>query len=226
MKQPIKAVMLPTEDKSYIYTLLGNQLPTVYLGDYDYSDGILRLNQHLYITVSQDVEPIKEGDWCIIYNEIGTNMLVQFNGGKYFHKFDSGNGYNTEEEVKGRVNKIIATTDPKLRTEKISYKIGTVIDRNPIPQLQQSFLKAFVESGGKEDWEVEYETKGHVLKWDRLKLDLDNCVILSAVEEKMIPLSEVKKLCKTSWQVGFNVGYNDETSPSHLTADDWIKENL
>jgi hypothetical protein len=29
---------------------------------------------------------------------------------------------------------------------------------------------------------------------------------------------------KSSFQVGFNVGYNDEESPSYLTFEEWIKE--
>lgn len=37
---------------------------------------------------------------------------------------------------------------------------------------------------------------------------------------------EVEKLCRDAWQVGFNVGQNDEVSPSYLTKENWIKENL
>lgn len=37
---------------------------------------------------------------------------------------------------------------------------------------------------------------------------------------------QVEQLCRDAWQVGYNVGYHDETSPSGLTADDWVKSNL
>ena len=33
-----------------------------------------------------------------------------------------------------------------------------------------------------------------------------------------------KEDMKSSFQVGFNVGYNDEESPSYLTFEEWIKE--
>ena len=74
---------------------------------------------------------------------------------------------------------------------------------NHLPNVQQSFLKAFVKSDGKEDWEVEmegnmcnckvYEESDGCFHCDytgidyyKLKLDSDNCVIITKKE----------KLCK------------------------------
>ena len=60
MKQPIKVVMLPT-DANYgaieIDSANSNKL-SVEAKNYHHKNP-----QHIYITVSQDVEPIKEGDW-------------------------------------------------------------------------------------------------------------------------------------------------------------------
>ena len=39
-------------------------------------------------------------------------------------------------------------------------------------------------------------------------------------QERSYSEEEVKK----AFQVGFNVGYNDETSPSYLTFDKWFNE--
>jgi hypothetical protein len=35
-----------------------------------------------------------------------------------------------------------------------------------------------------------------------------------------------RQLCKDAWQVGFNVGCHDDTLPSYLSADDWVKDNI
>jgi hypothetical protein len=48
------------------------------------------------------------------------------------------------------------------------------------------------------------------------------------IVEAMVEVSKQdlysKEDMKSSFQVGFNVGYNDEESPSYLTFEEWIKE--
>jgi peptide subunit release factor 1 (eRF1) len=39
-------------------------------------------------------------------------------------------------------------------------------------------------------------------------------------QEKMYSEEDLKR----AFQVGFNVGYNDEQSPSHLTFDEWFEK--
>lgn len=66
MKQPIKVVMLPTEDNSNLGLLDNSRLGYIpdmyYNSDWKFVDKNWK-RQHLYITVSQDVEMPKIGDW-------------------------------------------------------------------------------------------------------------------------------------------------------------------
>ena len=66
----------------------------------------------------------------------------------------------------------------------------------------------------------------------------DNCLLsILKINDKFntITIKEIKnsysrkeviELCESAWQVGFNVGYNEENSPSYVTANDWIIKNL
>ena len=99
MKQPVKVVMLPTEDKqSFIYKF---DLDTLYYNSTLTECSRRSQNQHLYIIVSQDAEPIKEDDWCISFNSgsNGEHLLFKAVKNIVYHK---------------TCRKIIATTDPKL----------------------------------------------------------------------------------------------------------------
>ena len=177
MKKELEVAMLPTEDRTSKIWFHNNTKKLLF-------DPIGVMNctsQHLYITVSQEVIGGKE----VYYIDKFTNKVTSSGGAEY--------GENQDV--------IIATTDPKLKTEKISYKIGTVIDRDPIPQLQQSFLKEFVANPDGE-WEVEYETKTLMKPADvyveevktKLKLNQDNTVNITSVEEKMYSLSDLERL--------------------------------
>jgi hypothetical protein len=155
MKQPIHEVMLPTEDASNIAINLsdGKFIYTPKTVKYPYQDIVQ--NQHIYITISQDVEPIKEGDWCI---DVVSN---------YIYKAGLAPKINEWENQR----KIIATTDPKLTKcsmcgmedgeHKLSCKTPSL--RTCIPQVSQTFLEEFVKNpNGK--WEVEcgkYCTNGY-----------------------------------------------------------------
>jgi hypothetical protein len=52
---------------------------------------------------------------------------------------------------------------------------------------------------------------------------IDRHVVAAMVEVAKQDLYS-KEDMKSSFQVGFNVGYNDEESPSYLTFEEWIKE--
>jgi hypothetical protein len=126
MNQKIQAVMLPTEDKSHIINdkLLGLQYNSIPL-----DNSLLYNPQHLYTTVSQDVEPIKEGDWVYnsFYNEV--------------YKFDKSIHFGTRSS---NYKKIIATTDPKLLKEHDDSVPIPRMKSTGIAKLQQSFLKTTV----------------------------------------------------------------------------------
>jgi hypothetical protein len=180
MKNKIEVVMLPTEDNSYI-ALAWNKLvcgtPRMFGKTRDY------IPQHLYITVSQDVEPIKEGDWYI-------DMFVT----------ESQRSVQTHTETRHLINhkkdyrfkfcrKIIATTDPKLLKEHDDTVPFPKMRSTGIAELQQQFLKEFVANpDGK--WEVEYEEVKDEMDISYFieipKLNQDNTVTITSVaEEKM-----------------------------------------
>jgi len=202
--------MLPTEDKTNIAIMRsGNRL--VFIKEpLDLNNGF----QHIYITVSDE---IKDGDWCIA---IDTNILFQVGlkdliGLKDFpfnyRKIISTNNRSVNRKKVYRVSKKGETLHQDVR--------GTYEWVNIIPNVSQDFIKAFVESNGKEDWYIEREpicckaytscnSNCRIEGWN-IKLDSNNCVILTAVEEKMYSRDELISL-----------------SEGRSVIVDWIRENL
>jgi|TARA_R110000851_G_scaffold56073_7_gene131248 hypothetical protein len=233
MKAPIKAVRLPTDDSE-----LGSALfNTVYMHSENKSLVIGYLNarstkhvpHHIYITIPQEVEDIKVGDWFINdtndYIGIGLCQLITNKDGWSCtlntpkvkgHYVAASIDYLQKEDV---YRKIIATDDPKLYRKKV-YRISDKGETLPqdergtyewvkhIPQPQQSFIEEFVANPDGE-WEVEYEiqvrantgisqyenwtTVSSLLAYgltgverkNILKLNQDNEVTITSVEEKM-----------------------------------------
>jgi hypothetical protein len=227
MKKTIKVVMLPTEDKS------GLQLAP---------DGSLRFttnntweSQHVYITVSQDVDPIKKGDWCITPIEEDIQYVIKAEGSNY----------------NNLCRKIIVTTDPNLKLKVIDYNArkqqkynpiteefsGKIIYKHlPIPQPQQSFLKEFVSNpDGK--WVVDYYADWDDLQYNefgkyapyKLKLNQDNTVNITSVKKKVYSKEEMYlSAANFIKQMSANVGNSDwhMKTTAKMIVDDWIKENL
>ena len=209
MKEPINAVILPTEDKSTVYKL-DNE--TLHIGDFAKCEegDKRRVNQHLYVTVSQDVEPIKDDDY-------------------YLCKDNKLRKCRTSYEKSGR--KIIATTDPKIYADYSTP--GTTF----VPEVQQSFLKEFV-ANPEGEWEVEYETKTLMKPADvyieevrtKLKLNQDNTVNITPVKEKMYSLEQMYlSAANVTHQIAANRGnseWNMKVTPK-MVVDNWLtKENL
>tara|TARA_R110000796_G_scaffold146955_2_gene263689 strand:- start:2182 stop:3072 length:891 start_codon:yes stop_codon:yes gene_type:complete len=187
-------VYLPTEDKTrvllntYIDPLKHKTHPIVKSGES--LDELLTYTlpqikqrgyqpQHLYATVSQEVEPIKEGDWVIYdeslnpHNEYEDKYVIKitkfsgifeepsgdFKGARFTHNYSS---FHTIIAYLEHCRVIIATTDTKLSTLKGDGTNVTKDGRNQIytveliPQLQQSFLKEFTTNPDGE-YELEYE---------------------------------------------------------------------
>tara|TARA_R110000782_G_scaffold42045_1_gene95874 strand:+ start:784 stop:1434 length:651 start_codon:yes stop_codon:yes gene_type:complete len=216
MKHKIKVVMLPTEDKTSL--IVNNHLATK--SNLEYRPDLLKASaiirsaityQYVYITVLQDREPIKEGDWFVDVNVGG------------LAKCDSED-IKTINVNTSPARKIIATTDPILTTESeldAYYRNGLGGAKN-IPQVQQSFLKEFVANPDGE-YEVEYNDGCKCYDND-IKLNQDNTVNITSVEEKMYSREDVVSLLnKLNEQLNIveEVQYNGE-----LTLEDWIKENL
>ena len=256
MKKPIKVVMLPTKDESPI----GYHFDIDKKGSIDYAPNFgfdlfdIKKNyqhkpQHIYITVSQDVEPIKKGDW-FFNSQINRVILAKV------------------DETIATSRKIIATDDPKLICPTCTRCNGTGnrssnepilgnclvcggrgILLNKIPQVQQSFLKEFVANPDRK-WEVEYESKyeygrylhnkpGYVYV-TKLKLNQDNTVNITSVKEKMYSREEVEILIKRAFSdfrqksksvqyiVGGGNPNSNGTKRKYIVTDvyKWIKDNL
>ena len=225
MKEPVKVVMLPTGEKSTVYKL-DNE--TLHIGEFAKckKEDTRRVNQYVYITISQEVEALEVGDW--FYNP-------QFN--VISHKNDVA--IKTHKGCR----KIITTDDPKL-LPVIDESDNMKTDNRYVglPQLQQSFIREFVVNPDGE-FEVEYE---QLCTEDRLKLNQENevnvtpvskcdCTYVQAcricgekkdldgdfwknlppVKEKMYSKSEVIQMI---WDLHNGVLNGDELK--------WIKENL
>jgi hypothetical protein len=236
MKHRIKVVMLPTEDTTLFVAKNNNkQTLLVIPRDNVHKNRLLMggnyVYKHTYATISQDVEPIKEDDWCI--NPKGFPEMFGY---------DFGAVYTKEEILKCR--KIIATTDPKLTLKSIPSKeyknVRDIV--NGVPQLQQSSIKEFVNNPDGE-FEVEYETmwknKGKnglqpfpdATTTDRritLKLNQDNTVNITCLKEKMYTIKEVTHLMKISITRGSHseAGIETENPFPCLCDNKWINKKL
>tara|TARA_R110000851_G_scaffold78000_1_gene172045 strand:+ start:829 stop:1434 length:606 start_codon:yes stop_codon:yes gene_type:complete len=201
MKHKVKVVMLPTGDiiknhvvkhfeEGALLTINDNLIGKVV-------DSQVQI-QHLYITVSQDVEPIKEGDW--FYNSFNDNQpKIQQRKGNWKQCFNQ--------------KKIIATTDPNLRINIGEKQSCGNYHSIPMAQLQQSFLKEFVANPDGE-WEAWYTNGG---KHSKPILE-DNTVIITSVEKKMYNIGEL--IPKFKLALNKSGLYNDKYTLN------WIKENL
>tara|TARA_R110000787_G_scaffold237222_1_gene343676 strand:+ start:48 stop:920 length:873 start_codon:yes stop_codon:yes gene_type:complete len=219
MKHKVKVVMLPTKYETpirkYHNRLVYHETPL------KVSNTKNAIFQHIYITVSQDVEPIKEGDWYIDDAKVLRKSIT-----------------NEEYYWGSRQNyvKIIATTDPKLiiqeknqcdgcnanlpledgiHKDKQTFGISCTkhIYNKQIPQLQQSFLEEFVDNPDVE-YEVEYSTfpigpNGNVIGTNsdypynglisnftikyKLKLTQNNTIFINSVEENVVKLKNTNK---------------------------------
>lgn len=128
MKNTVKVIMLPTEDKSNLINdkAIGLQYNSIPLNN------TLGYNpQHLYFTSDEE---IKEGDWCI--NEKYPNKPFK----------------NINLEKGQGVIKIIATTNTKL---VLSDKFTTY---DILPQIPQSFVEKYAKQGGIDEVELEHKS--------------------------------------------------------------------
>lgn len=219
MKAQVEIIILPTEDRTNIAIMRsGNKL--VYIKEsLDLNNGF----QHLYVTVSQDVEPIKSGDWYYYSNKDGTT------NGEYGIS-QLNNDYRKISEFNCR--KIIGSSDPNLNrlNELNAYYTNGFGGGVKIPQLSKSFLREFI-ANPKSKWEVEYDfyftDECERLEGDRdgeniqeeykLKVNTDNTINITAVKEKMYSREEVEELL---WKMG-----NDAVLDNYETKE-FIKNNL
>ena len=159
MKKKFKVHMLPTEKASpLVYNNIAKGLFHVggkgLLAEYRISDCT---NQHLYFTSDDE---IKEGDWCIEYDDIDCTWLSPYQPINKEWDMVSKANYCRK---RGTVRKIIATTDSSLTVPYLN-NLGNQIEVNGVnqikslPQIPEPFIEEFVETNGKIDevW-IEYK---------------------------------------------------------------------
>ena len=127
---------------------------------------------------------------------------------------------------------VLATTDTSLMIEGKLWKTTT-----NSPQPSQQFIEKYIESYNKVEvitdvlveYELHIEHNGRINNetkmYETLKINPDNTINIKLSKDSWNK-EEVIKLCKYAWQVGFNVGCNDELSPSYLTSDNFIETNI
>jgi len=177
--------LIPTEDPTRVYTY--GSLPHYRPHLEPPFNGIVMedINQHVHITVPQEVETIKKGDWfmnCNNYPQLANeNNVTALRDDEY---------------------KIIATTDPKIAWDGVDIKGykgslmgkslivlqlpyhkggGAYVLVSKISHLNPGFLKAYVDNPESE-WGIEY----HVNKENRdriLKMNPDRSVLINRINK-------------------------------------------
>ena len=235
-------IMLPTQEMTSLFTIPNDIVSAITKRKlYNYhkpqqGNGIDEINQNLYIVNDDKIEI---GDYVIKPN----NTL---------HQMTDKDLLVYIENESNSTKKVIATTDMSLQS-RCDEKCAKYECVCLLPQPSDSFIQKYIDSYNQNnvitDVLVEYnepELSGCLNYQEGIcKEPCDNAgwcpdnrnKISLKINDKFntITIKEIKnnynkeeviELCKESWQVGFNVGYNEENSPSYVTANDWITKNL
>jgi hypothetical protein len=236
MKKKITAVFLPTEDTVSIGAIFKCVKPVSEADKED--DLIINENtkvtksneyfqaQYVYVTVSQDVESIREGD----------NIIEETGLGYMPPNIATKENMAVKEHIR-RCRKIIATNDFKLlyskertergKLEQLPFSEGVHsanFKPTDIKQLQQSFLKELVANPNGE-WEVEYEpiccgnytscNSNCTIKGFKPRLNQDNTVNITSAEKK--------KMYSEAFVIWYSGMKKEQVESAHRR---YIKENL
>ena len=222
MKKKVKVHMIPTGDITGIVMHSTGLDKIVHTKESELNAdlNIGGTSQHLYLTSDEKIE---DDDWCLnLYNSPHTVMQVHV-GGKDW------------KENKKAFRRIVATTDNLFVKECQVCKINKHHRYNfaqckckYLPQIPQSFIKQYVESGGKID-EVELECENiqktinyHKDLWEDnwiIKTDSNNCVIVHPIKNSWSREEVIDIIYKSSYVLS-----NGDMTKKY--ADNWIKNNL
>ena len=197
MRKEIQIQRIATDDVSHIhnsyqrlfYTQKAVNKPVVIGGKYKES-------YHLYATVSQEVEPIKAGDWYLnLHNKQPLIATADF-----AKNYKNNMSYNDGKDfLRDNHRKIIATTDKKLKLshEHInSIKIDGV-ECNLLPRFEQSFIKEYCDKGGIDKALVDYSSiikKSQQHKYS--EIDIKNSLILKLNSDNTIVITKIESICR------------------------------
>ena len=207
MKKRCQVIMLPSNSSGY-----KNRIAIVdnHLGFYN----SIGAGQYLYILSDDE---IKEGDWIL-------NTYAKMNNIFQVRRCDLDSMHNRN----GYWRKIIATTDSSLMLDYHGVATNDISKQcYSLPQPSQSFIKEYIEAGGIEWVDVEYEyfTNATLSILDKIlqpKVNSNNEIIIHPIEEKMYSKDEVATLIRRAF-AGVEGKY-EIIEP--LKVNKWIKENL
>lgn len=244
MKIEIQIHRIATDDKTQIGCDRWNRSTPRFREKPLFQSGDTWKAQHLYATVSQDIEPIKEGDWCLYNKNHNSKNPV-------WELFQCGKIESEEMHPISRgklllwLRKIVVTTNEKL-TVQIVEDMGTAkgYTNKSITPFEQSFIKEYCDKGGIDkamvDYIVYHGIKTSVaeinaisgddsMDWRglgdlrdyKLKLNSNNTITIYPLVEKMYSRTEILALIESyrtfAWSRGLSI---------HLFKDEWIKDNL
>jgi hypothetical protein len=192
MKKRAKVHMLPTEPSSAEACIgVRDNIMAYHLAIHHLA---LSKFYHIYITTDDE---IKEGDWYILKRN-GFPLTIEI----AMNEFEIGNLLGDEE-------KIIATTDTKLKLPQPSKDFIESYCKNPVD-------KVMVEYGRTMDGTPTY---------NRLALTSNNEIIIHSIEEKMYSRDEVVQLLMKSLDA--TVTKHDKFRALFETQlQEWINKNL
>jgi len=252
MREEAIITMLPTKDNRALSKCL-----KTYTEETTYDKNTLRVevdghkdwweHQHLYVTASQDVDPIKVGDWTLDLN-------CGLTHGRLTRIDDELELTNYARNPKYNIRKIIATTDKKLTIDCLldtcphDWKCSkSCFNSRGLPNVEQSLINEYCDKGGIDKVFVEYTNrccgrcdgvddlcftdmtcKLHSIEgceqcWgergNRLKLTLDVAVKWYPIDKKMYSRREVELLLMT-----FDMQKGRDITTKEFDA--WTKQNL
>jgi len=208
MKKTVKVVMLPTKKASLCKDSSGKLF--YYPKDNWFSKDFETDPQYLYFVSD---EKIKEGDWyycssanCIFKNEGDNKLAWIIDEKKVIATSDKSLSEKTCDRCDGNgryIEKVLSTRPQRIMSgytycSKCSER-GVL---NNLPQIPESFIKAYVEANGEiDEVMVEYDnpspwTEKEIKDWNikaklELKTTVSNEVIISLPEEKMYNKDEI-----------------------------------
>jgi len=198
MKKKVKVVMLPTEKAENSIVKSAGKLwyfEGLFTQDYLQSQG--KKSHHLYLVSDEE---IKGKGFRIDMDRMTCGVI------------DDDNYYNDPKN--GNYKKVIATTDKSLEAYKTAIMGGKEhTSKRPVqlPQIPESFIKAYVEVNGEiDEVMVEYETG---IDWQEtsdvnrksakqtitLKTREDNTVIISPIKTKKTEALDFLKKLHIEW---------------------------
>ena len=189
-----------------------------------------QMYQHLYITSD---DKIKDGDWCILFDDFGSVMSTpqQYLKTKA-HVLNSG------------LKKIIATTDSLYVQDYFWNGFDAGVKR--LPQPTQSFIQKYVDEYNKgniitkvliemveldsQDYhaEIDYFGKTDIKLEYALKVNSSNEITIKKVKDSWTR-EEVVELCKSAYLDGYSEGGSNVsgyTMSDKCSWFEWLEENL